>query len=345
MAKKIRVLVIDDSILIRQMLTEILNSRDDIDVVGTAEDPLIARDKIKQLSPDVLTLDIEMPKMTGIQFLKNLMRLRPMPVVMVSTLTERGAPETLEALELGAIDYICKPKAKTETKLRIFAEDLVEKVRIASTARVRPLVRKEPVSKTLVQAGMNYPRVIAIGSSTGGTEALNTLLSSVPENCPPILVTQHIPKVFSTSFAERLNRTLAMDVFEAQEGMIIRPGCVYIAPGDYHLTLAKSGDKTVCRIIQTEKVNRHRPAVDVMFESILSVYDGAVVAVMLTGMGADGARGMLKLKHAGAITYAQDEATSVVWGMPQAAFNIGAVDEVLSLHNIAERMLKAAQKK
>ncbi len=342
---KIRVLVIDDSALIRQMLTEILNSRDDIEVVGTAEDPLIAREKIKQLSPDVLTLDIEMPKMTGIQFLQNLMRLRPMPVVMVSTLTERGAPETLEALELGAIDYICKPKAKTETKLRIFAEDLVEKVRIASTARVRPLVRGKPAPTTLIKEGIHYPRVIVIGSSTGGTEALKTLLSTVPANCPPILVTQHIPKVFSTSFAERLNRALAMEVFEAQEGMIIRPGCVYIAPGDYHLTLAKSGNKTVCHIIQTEKVNRHRPAVDVMFESVLSTYHGAVVAVMLTGMGADGARGMLKLKHAGAITYAQDEATSVVWGMPQAAFNIGAVDEVLPLHGIAEKMLAAAQKK
>lgn len=342
---KIRVLVVDDSALIRQMLTEILNSRDDIEVVGTAADPLIAREKIKQLSPDVLTLDIEMPKMTGIQFLQNLMRLRPMPVVMVSTLTERGAPETLEALELGAIDYICKPKAKTETKLRIFAEQLVEKVRVASTARVSPLVRTKPSPVSIVKDGTSYPRVIAIGASTGGTEALKALLATVPSNCPPILVTQHIPKVFSTSFSERLDRALSMEVFEAQEGMIIRPGCVYIAPGDYHLTIAKSGTKMVCRIIQTEKVNRHRPAVDVMFDSILKAYQGNVVAVMLTGMGADGADGMLRLKKAGAVTYAQDEATSVVWGMPQAAFNIGAVDEVLPLQNIAEKMLKAAQKK
>ena len=341
---KIRVLVIDDSALIRQMLTEILNSRDDIEVVGSAEDPLVAREKIKQLSPDVLTLDIEMPKMTGLQFLKNLMRLRPMPVVMVSTLTERGAPETLEALELGAVDYICKPKAKTETKLRIFADDLVDKVRMASTARVQPFQEKK-AAQAIVPITGAFQRIIAVGASTGGTEAIKTLLSTVPSNCPPILITQHIPKVFSTSFAERLNRCLEMEVFEAQEGMIIRPGWVYIAPGDFHLTIATSGAKKVCRIIQTEKVNRHRPAVDVMFNSILDSYGSKVVAVMLTGMGADGANGMLRLKQAGAITYVQDQATSVVWGMPQAAFNIGAVDEVLPLQNISQQMLKSAQKK
>ena len=190
-----------------------------------------------------------------------------------------------------------------------------------------------------------FQRIIAVGASTGGTEAIKTLLSTVPSNCPPILITQHIPKVFSTSFAERLNRCLEMEVFEAQEGMIIRPGCVYIAPGDFHLTIATSGAKKVCRIIQTEKVNRHRPAVDVMFNSILDSYGSKVVAVMLTGMGADGANGMLRLKQAGAITYAQDQATSVVWGMPQAAFNIGAVDEVLPLQNISQQMLKSAQKK
>ena len=341
---KIRVLVIDDSALIRQMLTEILNSRDDIEVVGSAEDPLVAREKIKQLSPDVLTLDIEMPKMTGLQFLKNLMRLRPMPVVMVSTLTERGAPETLEALELGAVDYICKPKAKTETKLRIFADDLVDKVRMASTARVQPFQEKK-APQAIVPITGAFQRIIAVGASTGGTEAIKTLLSTVPSNCPPILITQHIPKVFSTSFAERLNRCLEMEGFEAQEGMMNRPGCVDIAPGEFHLTNATSGAKKVCRIIQTEKVNRHRPAVDVMFNSILDSYGSKVVAVMLTGMGADGANGMLRLKQAGAITYAQDQATSVVWGMPQAAFNIGAVDEVLPLQNISQQMLKSAQKK
>jgi two-component system, chemotaxis family, protein-glutamate methylesterase/glutaminase len=341
---KIRVLVIDDSALIRQMLTEILSNRDDIEVVGTAADPFIAREKIKQLAPDVLTLDIEMPKMTGLQFLQNLMRLRPMPVIMVSTLTERGAPETLEALELGAVDYICKPKAKTETKLRIFSDDLVDKVRMASTARVRPFEQNKVAQKEVLKSN-DFQRIIAVGSSTGGTEAIKELLSNVSANCPPILITQHIPKVFSTSFAERLNRYLSMEVFEAQEGMIIRPGCVYIAPGDYHLTIARSGAKMVCHIIQTEKRNRHRPAVDVMFESILEAYGAKVVAIMLTGMGSDGAAGMLKLKQAGAITYAQDEATSVVWGMPQAAYNLGGVDEVLPLQRIPAKMLNSALKK
>ncbi|MEH6447917.1 MAG: chemotaxis response regulator protein-glutamate methylesterase [Oleispira sp.] len=341
---KIRVLVIDDSALIRQMLTEILNSRDDIEVVGTAVDPLIAREKIKQLAPDVLTLDIEMPKMSGLQFLQNLMRLRPMPVIMVSTLTERGAPETLEALELGAVDYICKPKAKTEAKLRIFAEELVDKVRMASTARVRPFEQNKVAAKVPVE-NTDYSKIIAVGSSTGGTEAIKELLTTVPKNCPPILITQHIPKIFSTSFAERLDRCLEPEVFEAQDGMLIRPGCVYIAPGDFHLTIGKSGTKMVCRVVQTEKVNRHRPAVDVMFNSILDAYGSNVVAVMLTGMGSDGAQGMLKLKQAGAVTYAQDEATSVVWGMPQAAFNLGAVDEVLPLQKIPAKMLRAAQKK
>jgi len=341
---KIRVLVIDDSALIRQMLTEILSNRDDIEVVGTAADPFIAREKIKQLAPDVLTLDIEMPKMTGLQFLQNLMRLRPMPVIMVSTLTERGAPETLEALELGAVDYICKPKAKTETKLRIFADELVDKVRMASIARVRPFEQSK-VAQAEVLRSNDFQRIIAVGSSTGGTEAIKELLTNVPANCPPILITQHIPKVFSTSFAERLDRYLAMEVFEAQDGMIIRPGCVYIAPGDYHLTIGRSGTKMVCHIIQTEKINRHRPAVDVMFESILEAYGSKVVAVMLTGMGSDGATGMLKLKQAGAITYAQDEATSVVWGMPQAAYNLGAVDEVLPLQKIPAKMLNSALKK
>lgn len=340
----IRVLVIDDSALIRQMLTEILDSRDDIEVVGTAADPFIAREKIKQLAPDVLTLDIEMPKMTGLQFLQNLMRLRPMPVIMVSTLTDRGAPETLEALELGAVDYICKPKAKTETKLKIFAEELVDKVRMASKARIRPFEHNKIPARTQ-KTGVAYSKVIAVGSSTGGTEAIKVLLSTVPKDCPPILITQHIPKVFSTSFSERLDRYLPVEVFEAQEGMLIRPGCVYIAPGDYHLTIAKSGSKMVCHVIQTEKVNRHRPAVDVMFNSVLEVYGANVVAVMLTGMGADGAQGMLNLKQAGAVTFAQDEATSVVWGMPQAAYNLGAVDEVLPLQKISEKMLQAAQKK
>ena len=340
--KKIRVLVIDDSALVRKMLVEILSTSDEIDVVGTAEDPIDARGKIKQLAPDVLTLDIEMPKMSGLQFLKNLMRLRPMPVIMVSTLTERGAPETLEALEVGAVDYICKPKANTEAKLNIFSLELINKVRMASIARVQPY-RQNKTSAPLVNTKSDYSKVIAIGSSTGGIEAIKELLAPLPVNCPPILISQHIPKVFSTSFAERLDRFLAVNVFEAQEGMLIRPGCVYIAPGDFHLTVANSGSNKVCHIVQSDKVNRHRPSVDVMFDSVLNMYGSNVVAVMLTGMGNDGAHNMLKLKQAGAITYAQDEASSVVWGMPQAAYKLGAVDEVLPLSKITEKMIKSAQ--
>jgi len=344
MSKK-KVLVIDDSALIRQMLTEIINSRDDFEVIGTAEDPIDGREKIKQLNPDILTLDIEMPKMSGLQFLKNLMRLRPMPVVMVSTLTEKGAPETLEALELGAVDYICKPKAKTERAINSFANDLVDKLRMAAIAKVRPLEQNN-ISPIVKADRSTYNRVIAIGSSTGGTEAIKELLLPVPADCPPILITQHIPKVFSTSFSERLNRSLKMEVFEASDGMLVRPGCVYIAPGDFHMTVATSGDKKVIRIVQTEKVNRHRPAVEVMFDSIRESYGGKqVVALMLTGMGADGAEAMLRLKQAGAITLAQDENTSVVWGMPQAAFNLGAVDQVLPLQKLPEKMLKAAASK
>lgn len=341
MAKK-KVLIIDDSALIRQMLTEIIGSRDDFEVVGTAEDPIDGREKIKQLSPDILTLDIEMPKMSGLQFLKNLMRLRPMPVVMVSTLTEKGAPETLEALELGAIDYICKPKAKTERAINSFANELVDKLRMAAIAKVRPLEQSNVSSIATADLG-HFRRIIAIGSSTGGTEAIKELLLPLTEKCPPILITQHIPKVFSTSFAERLNRSLKMEVLEASDGMLIRPGCVYIAPGDFHMTIATSGDKKVIRIIQTEKINRHRPAVEVMFDSIRENYGGRhVVAAMLTGMGSDGADAMLRLKQDGAITLAQDEHTSVVWGMPQAAFNLGAVDQVLPLQKLPEKMLKAA---
>lgn len=340
--RKIRVLVIDDSALIRKMLVEILNSTDDLEVVGTAEDPIDARAKIKQLAPDVLTLDIEMPKMSGLQFLKNLMRLRPMPVIMVSTLTAKGAPETLEALEVGAVDYICKPKANTEAKLNLFSLDLISKVRMASSAHVQPY-RQNKVFTPVLNTKSDYSKVIAIGASTGGIEAIKELLTPLPTNCPPILISQHIPKLFSTSFSERLDRSLAMSVFEAQEGMLIRPGCVYIAPGDFHLTVANSGSNKVCRIVQSDKVNRHRPSVNVMFDSILKMYGSNVVAVMLTGMGNDGAQSMLKLKHAGAVTYAQDEASSVVWGMPQAAYKLGAVDEVLPLIKITEKMLKSAQ--
>lgn len=341
MSEKIKVLIVDDSALIRQMLKEIFSTQEDIDVVGTASDPFIARDKIKRLDPDILTLDIEMPRMSGLQFLGNLMRLRPMPVVMVSTLTEIGAPETLEALELGAVDYIAKPQAKSEEEFKSFSETLVEKVRMASKARVRPYTgtrKPPPPSKT------QYHKWICIGSSTGGTEAIKELLADVPANCPPIVITQHIPAVFSASFAMRLDRTMAMEVREAENGLEVRPGRVIIARGDQHLQFSKSAGTVVCVLTESDRVNRHRPSVEVMFDSLQRVVSPTkLVSVMLTGMGGDGALAMKGLRDAGAVCLAQDEDTSVVWGMPKAAIDAEAVDAVVSLPKMAERMLKEAQ--
>lgn len=343
MAEKIKVLIVDDSALIRQMLKEIFSTIDEVEVVGTAADPYIARDKIKRLNPDVLTLDVEMPRMNGLQFLGNLMRLRPMPVVMVSTLTEAGAPETLEALEIGAVDFIAKPKAQDQAEFQQFAASLKEKILMAAKARVRAYTGEkkaapQPVSK------IPFHKWICIGSSTGGTEAIREVLNDVPVNCPPIVITQHIPGVFSSSFAMRLNRALPMEVVEAEEGMEVRPGRVIIARGDYHLRFRKEGTRVVCQLDDGERVNRHKPSVEVMFDSLQQLVPAnKLVSVMLTGMGRDGAEAMKRLKDGGAASFAQDEASSVVWGMPKAAYDCGAVDELISLPNMATRMLKAAQ--
>lgn len=343
---KIRVLVIDDSALVRKMLTVVLAECPDIEVVGTANDPLIARDKIKQLNPDVLTLDVEMPKMNGIQFLSNLMRLRPMPVVMVSTLTEAGAPVTLEALEIGAVDYIAKPQAEDEAQLKTFARHLVDKVRMAANARVRALTDQHQVrfrQKPLASDG-NYKRWVVIGSSTGGTEAIKEVLQDLPANCPPILITQHIPAVFSASFAQRLDRMVEPEVLEACNGLEVRPGRVIIAQGDHHLTFRKEGDRVFCVLNAAAPVNRHRPSVEVMFDAITSVRPAnTLVAIMLTGMGADGAVAMKRLHNGGATTIAQDENTSVVWGMPKMAVEYGAADQVLPLQNIGNALLELAR--
>lgn len=336
-------LIVDDSALIRSMLNEILSASSRFEVVGMAEDPYDARDKIKILNPDVITLDIEMPKMTGLQFLSNIMRLRPMPVVMISTLTEKGAPETLEALALGAIDYVCKPKANTQAELDDFAREVVRKVKIAASAKVRSKSSLSNTNKNVLKGSPSYKKVIAIGSSTGGTEAIKEILETIPENCPPIFITQHIPEVFSASFAMRLDRSLLMRVVEAKDGMPVESGTVYIAPGGRHFQVVKQSSRYVCKIIDTDKVNRHRPSVEVMFDSILESYGNSVVTVMLTGMGADGAAAMARLKQKGSTTIAQDEASSVVWGMPQAAIELGAADHVLPLSKIAEKMLHLAK--
>ena len=344
---KIKVLIIDDSALIRKMLREVFDSTDDIDVVGVASDPLIARDKIKQLNPDVITLDVEMPRMDGLQFLSNLMRLRPMPVVMVSTLTEKGAPETLEALEMGAVDYICKPKAHSPDEFYEFAEALCDKVRIASQARVVAVetTRSQKATRVVTrETNDNYKRIIAVGSSTGGTEAISEVLSSLPVNCPPIVISQHIPEVFSASLAKRLDNRYPMEVLEARNDLEVTPGRVIIAQGGRHLRFRRKGDQLFTIVDDGPKQNLHKPSVEAMFDSLLQVAGGKrLVAVMLTGMGADGAVAMKRLHDAGALTMAQDEASSVVWGMPKSAYELGAVDELIPLTGIASEMIKKAR--
>ncbi len=355
MSKKIKVLIIDDSALIRQLLQEIIKSDPAIEVVGTASDPLIAREKIKKLAPDVLTLDIEMPKMDGITFLKNLMRLRPMPVIMISTLTESGADATLESLAIGAIDFIPKPKVDVANKLQDYADDIINKIKMASVARVRSfsdtsipsvseklsadvILAKEPATSVRKSSGLSG-KIIAIGSSTGGTEAIKEVLIRMPADSPAIVITQHIPEAFSAPFSLRMNSCSAMTVHEAKEGQPILQGNVYIAPGGKHLIVEKSASGYVCRLNDGPPVNRHKPSVDVMFRSVCQVVGANAVGAMLTGMGDDGARGMKEMHDQGSPTVAQDEKTSVVWGMPGEAVKHGGVDHILPLSKISEKLL------
>ncbi len=341
--KKVKVLIVDDAALVRSMLAEILNSHPRIEVVGTAVDPYDAREKIKQLNPDILTLDVEMPRMNGLAFLKNLMRLRPMPVLMVSTLTQIGAPATLEALELGAVDFIAKPQAGAS--LADYSEEITDKVLAVAKARVRAFVSDPaPVRRSMVPAGQRLKRkyVSVIGASTGGTEAIKEVLTTLPEESPPILITQHIPAGFSTSFAKRMDKLCAINVYEAEDGQPVRPGNAYIAPGDFHLVVERTATGSVCRLLATERVNRHRPSVEVLFRSVLNVYGPNCCVTMLTGMGADGAEAQLALRKAGAMTVAQDEKTSIVWGMPRVAIELGAIAHVLPLGKIGAFILQQA---
>ena len=346
----IKVLIVDDSALIRQLLTKLLSSDPEIEVVGSAQDPYDARDKIKQLNPDVLTLDVEMPRMDGVTFLRNLMRLRPMPVVMVSTLTDAGADVTLQALELGAVDYVSKPKLNVQEELEHYAEEIIGKVKVASRARVRGISHTAPKPKnTIQQAAPKHFKttdmIIAIGASTGGTEAIKEVISQLPPWTPGIVVTQHIPVTFSSQFAERMNQNSAMTFCQATDGQQILPGHGYIAPGDRHLTVVRDGARFVCRLLDSEPVNRHKPSVEVMFKSVASNVGANAMGVMLTGMGADGSEAMGDLQRAGAPTIAQDEASSVVWGMPGEAVKRGHVDEVQPLPQIAERILYYVNKR
>jgi len=351
---KIKVLVVDDSELIRQVLTEIISSAPDLEVVACAVDPIDARDKIKQFNPDVLTLDIEMPKMDGITFLRNLMRLRPMPVVMISTLTEHGAPATLDALEIGAVDYIAKPKGGSWGNLGDYAEVIQEKLRNAAqsnmTAResfTNPISSASIVSSGDVQGNNTKfwsTKVICIGSSTGGTEAIREVLFEMPINCPPILMAQHIPAAFSASLAERLNKACAITVREAKAGMPLEPGNAYLAPGDFHLKILEKNGRLITALDDGEKVNGHKPSVDVLFQSAISSVGKNVVAAILTGMGNDGANGLKGILDHQGTTFAQDEASSVVWGMPGAAVKLGAVQHVLPIKKIRSSLLQACEK-
>jgi two-component system chemotaxis response regulator CheB len=355
--RKIRVLVVDDSALVRRILTELLGSDSSIEVVGAASDAFMAREKIKQLAPDVLTLDVEMPKMDGVTFLRNLMRLRPMPVIMVSSLTEHGAEITLDALSVGAVDYLPKPKIDLAATLADYRDELVSKVKMAAQAKVRryqgsaaPALQVQPkysadavLAKAPPSQFRTTDRIIAIGASTGGTEAIKDVLLGLPADTPGVVIAQHIPKSFSTAFAARMNRVCQMTVYEAEDGQQVLPGHAYIAPGDQHLLLIRDGARYVCRLDNGQPVNRHKPSVDVLFRSVAQQAGRNAIGVLLTGMGKDGALGLKEMREAGSQTIAQDEATSVVWGMPGEAVSIGAASEVLPLLSISARVLAIAQ--
>jgi two-component system, chemotaxis family, protein-glutamate methylesterase/glutaminase len=352
--KKIKVLIVDDSDLIRQLLTEIIASSPDLEVVATAVDPIDAREKIKKFHPDVLTLDIEMPKMDGITFLRNLMRLRPMPVVMISTLTEKGAPATLDALEIGAVDYVAKPQGDGWGNLDSYADIIKTKVRNAALANMSARdsfssqnvtkVKPGTVSSNDKSAQYKLSKVICIGSSTGGTEAIKEVLYGMPLNCPPILIAQHIPAAFSASLAERLNRICDITVREAKAGMPLEAGNAYLAPGDYHLKILEKKGRLVTALDDGEKVCGHKPSVDVLFNSAVACAGSNVVAAILTGMGSDGAMGIKTILDAGGITFAQDEATSVVWGMPGAAVKLDAVQKILPIQRIRSALLRSCER-
>ena len=345
---KTRVLIIDDSALVRSLLTEIVNREPDLEAIGAAPDPLVAREMIRALSPDVLTLDIEMPKMDGLDFLERLMRLRPTPVVMVSTMTERGAEVTLKALELGAIDFVSKPRLGIAAGLQDLAADICEKIRVASKARLNRHVRPGELRATGAdspskRAPTHYSRLsteklIAIGASTGGTEAIREVITRLSADSPAVLITQHMPPGFTRSFAARLDGLCRMTVSEANDGERVLPGHVYIAPGDRHMKLERCGSNYVVALDDGPPVNRHRPSVDVLFRSVAAAAGQNALGVMLTGMGRDGASAMLEMKQAGAFNIAQDEASCVVFGMPKEAIAISAVDEVLPINRIAERL-------
>lgn len=343
---KTKVLIVDDSALMRGLLTEIINSSSQLEVVGAAPDAASAREMIKSLNPDVLTLDVQMPKMDGLEFLDRLMRLRPMPVVMVSAYTAAGSETTLKALELGAVDFIGKPRADSQQSMEAYTEELADKILAARSAKLRrpvpPAIKPtaslaKPVSA--FRSGGNIGKIIFVGASTGGTEAIKQFLLGMPADCPPILIVQHMPESFTNSFARRLDGLASPRVLESRGGERLENGTVYVAPGHSHLRIKRQGTDYVTELLQTEPVNRHRPSVDVLFDSAAEVVGRQAFGVILTGMGKDGAQGLLKMRQAGARTLGQDEASCVVYGMPREAFLIGAVEEQCSLDDMSKRLL------
>lgn len=360
---KTRVIVVDDSALVRSLLTEIINRQPDMTCIGAASDPLVAREMIRNLNPDVITLDVEMPRMDGLDFLSRLMRLRPMPVVMVSTLTERGAEVTLKALELGAVDFVAKPKIGIADGLNLLGTEITEKIRIAAKAHVHRLAAAPGAAGTAAGGAHGAPghtphgahaaapstpmlgrlsteKLIFIGASTGGTEATREVLMQLPADSPGVLITQHMPPGFTKSYAARLNSLCGIRVSEAVDGERVLPGHAYIAPGGLHLLVERSGANYIACVRDSDPVNRHRPSVEVLFDSAARVVGRNALGVMLTGMGADGARAMRSMRDAGSYNFCQDEATCIVFGMPREAIAHGAADEVLPLGQIAPRLIE-----
>jgi len=339
-ARRIRVLCVDDSALVRGLMTEIINAHPDMEVVATAPDPLVARELIKRHNPDVLTLDVEMPRMDGLDFLERLMRLRPMPVLMVSSLTERGSEATLRALELGAVDFVTKPRLGIRDGLLEYGALIADKIRAAAASRPRPPAAAAPAVRVAAGTLSSTEKLVIVGASTGGTEAIREVLAPLPPDSPAVLITQHMPAGFTRSFARRLDTLCSLTVREAVDGERVLPGHAYLAPGgDRHMALGRSGANYVIRLEAGEPVNRHRPSVDVLFHSAARSAGRNAIGVILTGMGRDGAAGLLEMKRAGAPTIAQDEASCVVFGMPREAIAAGAADHVEPLARIGERVL------
>jgi two-component system chemotaxis response regulator CheB len=351
---KIRVLIVDDSRMIRDVLTEILREQPDIEVVGAAADAYQARDMLRDLRPDVLTLDVEMPKMNGLEFLDRLMRARPMPVVMISSFTERGSEITFRALELGAVEFVTKPKLG-EQPPEDYGQMIAEKIRAAKNARLKAPRRAPegeerpappPVAKRPVPTGVKTSeRLIAVGASTGGTEAIREFLVGMPPDCPGIAIVQHMPENFTRMFAERLNGLCEIAVKEAEHNDPILPGHAYVAPGGKHLWVKREAGQLLAKLSTEPPMNLHRPSVDFLFLSAAKFVGADAVGVIMTGMGRDGAQGMLEMRNAGAWTIAQDEATSVIFGMPREAIELGAVHEVAPLGRLRERALASCARK